>query len=63
MTALLQKAFSAVSALDEIEQDQFARWILAELEDERDWDTKFVSSLDVLEQLADEARKEQLRKK
>ncbi len=58
MTTLLQKAISQVSALDEIEQDQYARWLLAELEDERKWDEQFASSLDVLEQLAEEARSE-----
>lgn len=58
MTTLLQKAVSEISALDEAEQDQYARWILAELEDERAWDEKFAASLDVLEQLAEEARAE-----
>lgn len=63
MTALLQKAISQVSALDEAEQDQYARWLLAELEDERKWDEQFASSLDVLEQLAEEARAEHRRGK
>ena len=58
MTTLLQKAISQVSALDEVEQDQYARWLLAELEDERKWDEQFASSLDILEQLAEEARAE-----
>lgn len=58
MTALLQKAVSQISALDEAEQDQYARWILAELEDEREWDAQFAASLDILEQLAEEARAE-----
>lgn len=63
MTALLQKAISQITALDEAEQDQYARWLLAELEDERRWDEQFSSSLDVLEQLAKEARKEHSHKK
>lgn len=63
MTALLQKAISQITALDEAEQDQYARWLLAELEDEHAWDEQFASSLDVLEQLAEEARKEHSHKK
>jgi hypothetical protein len=58
MTTLLQKAISEVSALNETEQDQFARWILAELDDEHRWDEQFASSMDVLEELAAEARAE-----
>lgn len=58
MTTLLQKAVSEISALDEAKQDQYARWILAELEDKRAWDEKFAASLDVLEQLVEEARTE-----
>jgi len=58
MTALLEKAFSEITALDEGEQDRFALWILAELEDERVWDEQFASSLDMLEELAEQARAE-----
>jgi hypothetical protein len=58
MTVLLQKAFESLSALAEPEQDAFATWILAELVDEQHWDEQFASSLDVLEQLAEEARAE-----
>lgn len=55
MTALLQKAISEISALDESEQDQYARWLLAELEDERLWEEQFSGSLDVLEKLEKDA--------
>jgi hypothetical protein len=58
MTVLLQKAFESLSALAESEQDAFANWILAELADEQHWDEQFASWLDVLEQLAEEARVE-----
>jgi hypothetical protein len=58
MTRLLEKAFEKASELSETEQDDFAEFILDELESERRWGQAFVDSQDELEQLADEALEE-----
>lgn len=57
MTELLQKAFDRASELPEAEQDKFARFLLAELESDRQWAELFSrpESEDMLERLADEA--------
>ena len=60
MTELLQQAFDRASELPETEQDKFARFLLAELDSERQWVQLFSSpeSEDLLERLADEALSE-----
>ena len=57
MTQLLQKAFESAAKLPQEEQDKFARFLLAELESERQWTELFSrsESEDLLEGLADEA--------
>ena len=57
MTQLLQKAFERAAKLSQEEQDKFARFLLAELEAERQWAELFSrsESEDLLERLADEA--------
>ncbi len=57
MTQLLQKAFERAAKLPQEEQDKFARFLLAELESERQWAELFSrsESEDLLEELADEA--------
>ena len=55
MTELVEKAFNALAKLPEDQQEAFAEWILAELEDEAHWDHKFAASLDQLEQLGEQA--------
>lgn len=55
MTKLLEEAFKKASELSENEQDTLAKWLLEELESERQWDRMFAQSQDVLERLADEA--------
>ena len=57
MTQLLQKAFERAAKLPQEEQDKFARFLLAELEAERQWTELFSrpESEDLLERLADEA--------
>ena len=57
MTQLLQKAFERAAKLPQEEQDKFARFLLAELEAERQWAELFSrsESEDLLEELADEA--------
>ena len=44
MTQLLQKAFERAAKLPQEEQDKFARFLLAELESERQWTELFSRS-------------------
>ena len=57
MTKLLQQAFERASELPQEDQDKFARFLLAELESDRQWAEWFgrPDSEDLLERLADEA--------
>ncbi len=55
MTKLLEKAFKKVSKLPEAEQNTVAKWLLEELEAEKEWAKKFAESEDVLDRLAEEA--------
>jgi hypothetical protein len=55
MTKLLAEAFRKASELPEAEQDSLAKWLLEELQGEREWDRQFAASQDVLGRLADEA--------
>ena len=58
MTEQLQRAFDRVAALSPSDQDQFAAWMLAELESEERWQKLFAESQDALANLAAEARAE-----
>ena len=60
MTRLLEEAFERASELPQEEQDEFARFLLAELDTERRWAELFSrpESEEVLERLADEALSE-----
>ena len=55
MTRLLEKAFEKASELSEAEQDDFAAFILDDLNSEHRWERAFEDSQDELGQLADEA--------
>jgi len=55
MTTLLQQAFEKASSLPEPEQDRFARFMIAEIDDEREWNTSFANSQDELARMAKEA--------
>ncbi|CAN5228043.1 hypothetical protein BH20GEM2_BH20GEM2_06150 [soil metagenome] len=57
MTQLLEKAFKEASRLPNEGQDEFARFILAELNSERRWAELFArpESENLLERFADEA--------
>jgi hypothetical protein len=55
MTKLLEKAFKKASKLPEVEQNAVAKWLLEELEAEKEWSKSFSESEDVLDHLADEA--------
>ena len=60
MNQLLQEAFEKAAELPEAEQDRFARFLLAELESERQWAEMFArpESEELLERLAEEALSE-----
>ena len=55
MTKALEDAFKEAQKLPEVEQDQLAAAIRAEIEAERDWDKRLAGSGDALATLADEA--------
>ena len=63
MTQLLQKVFSEVGKLSDVEQNALAKWLLNELVSERRWDKTFAESEDMLEKLAAEAFIEHKKKK
>ena len=60
MNQLLQRAFERAAELPQVEQDRFARFLLAELDSERQWSELFArpESEDLLERLADEVLSE-----
>jgi len=55
MTQLLAEVIKKISEMPASEQDEFASFMLAELESEERWDTLFSSSHDLLENMADDA--------
>jgi ABC-type phosphate/phosphonate transport system ATPase subunit len=57
MTELLNKAFQRVSALSPEQQDEIARALLAQIDDDAKWDASLSSpkGKSVLKRLADEA--------
>ena len=59
MTQLLKKAMKKVSSLPDNEQDEIARIILDEIEDEKHWQKQFESTQNELLIMAHEALKEE----
>ena len=55
MTKLLDSAFKKVSELPKVEQNIFARFILNEIKQEKNWDKSFSNSEDMLSIMASEA--------
>ena len=55
MTRLLEKAFKEASKLPVVEQNALAKWMVEELEAEKEWEQIFAESEDVLDRLANEA--------
>ena len=55
MTDLLAKAFERMARLSDQEQDDFARWLLDELESERRWSRAFRVSQGQFAEMAREA--------
>ncbi len=60
MTELLEEAFAKAARLADDEQDAFARWLMDELESERQWSRSFETSQEQLADLAREAMEEDL---
>ena len=58
MSDRLKLAFKEASKLPQEEQDRFDAFLLAELQDEREWNARFEVTQDVLSMLAKEARSE-----
>ena len=58
MTELLKSVVNRLGDLQDDEQDHIAALMLAELDDEREWDRQFVESPDLLAELAAEAMAE-----
>jgi hypothetical protein len=52
MTKLLEKAFALATKLPKKDQDELAKWVLAELASEERWDEAFRRSGDQLDKLA-----------
>jgi hypothetical protein len=63
MTALLEKAISRVSGLPSKQQNEIARFVLAEIDAEVKWDTSFKNSQNELATLAGVALAERRRGK
>jgi hypothetical protein len=61
MTKLMEKALEKVSTLPQDEQDAIAARILAELENEAAWKTRFARQKRKLRRLAEEALEEHRR--
>ena len=61
MSRLLEKALQRVGTLPEDEQDAIASQILASLEDEEAWKTRFAEKRDVIRRMAREALEEDAR--
>lgn len=58
MSDRLKHAFDEACKLPKAEQDAFAAFILAELDDENRWQAQFASSATALAKLAAKARRE-----
>lgn len=55
MTHALDAVMAKLAALPPEDQDRIARWLLAELASDEEWDRKLAASQDALGALADEA--------
>ncbi len=59
MTALLQQAIEAIGRMSAADQDAIATRLLAEVEDERNWEEKFRATTDgQWDRLADQIRRD-----
>jgi hypothetical protein len=58
MSELLERAVAEVRKLPDVEQEAIAALILAEIEDDRQWEEAFARSPDKLKALADRAEQQ-----
>ena len=58
MNTLLEKALAELTRLPDTHQEEMARLILAELEDERGWNARFAATQDALGEMVRRARAE-----
>jgi len=63
MTQILEEAIAKVSQLPVAEQDAVAKWLLSELESQREWDQRFSESGPQLAEMAREALAENRRRR
>lgn len=52
MTPLLDEAIAEVEQLSPDDQDEFARWMLAELANRREWEATLMAQVESLEAMA-----------
>lgn len=63
VTSLLEKAFNAASKFPDVERNALARWLVDEIESDREWDSIFSASEDFLGQMVFDALSEEEQKK
>lgn len=55
MNAILEAAINRITSLPDDEQERFANWLVAELDDENRWQKRFSESIPLIKQMADDA--------
>ena len=55
MNTTLETAIGRIASLPDEEQQRFAEWLVAELDDEARWQAKFAASIPLLKKMGDEA--------
>ncbi len=55
MTPLLEQAYAEIAKLSPDQQDEFARWMLAQLANMQQWNKSAEATADSLEWMADQA--------
>ncbi len=55
MNTTLEAAISRIAALPDDEQERFANWLVAELDDENRWQSRFSDTVPIIQQMADDA--------
>ena len=61
MNTTLETVIGRIASLPDDEQQRFADWLVAELDDEARWQAKFAASIPLLEKMSDEALAEHQR--
>jgi len=55
MNTSLEAAINRIAALPDNEQERFANWLVAELDDENRWQKRFGETVPLIQQMADDA--------